>query len=168
MATSLTENINYLQPTGFKVILDRGNYGNVEFFAQSVNHPDVSINPTIQAHSRTPIPYPGDTINFSEITLQYMVDEDLTAYREIYNWMLRLVNEPYYTQYDRLKDDTIIPSVCQLSVIVLTSHNNKNITFKYVDAFPTSLGDISLEATNSTAEPIITPISFAYSYFIME
>ena len=167
MATTLTENINYLQPTGFKVILDRGNYGNVEFFAQSVQHPDVNLSAAIQTHSRVPIPYPGDTLTFSEITLQYMVDEDLKAYKEIYDWMLRLVNEPYYTQYDRLRDDSIIPSVAQLSVIVLTSHNNKNITFKYIDAFPTSLGDISLEATNSTVEPIITPITFAYSYFTM-
>ena len=168
MATTLTDNNNYLQPTGFKVVLDRGNYGNVEFFAQSVQHPDVNLAPAVQQFARTAVPYPGDNLTFSEITLQYLVDEDLTAYKEIYNWMLRLVNEPYYTQYDKLKDDTIVPSVAQLSVIVMTSHNNKNITIKYIDAFPTALGDISLEATNSSVEPIITPITFAYSYFTIE
>jgi hypothetical protein len=162
------DNQNFLQPTGFKVILSRKNYPNVEFFAQSFQHPDVSLNPAVQSFSRTAIPYPGDTLNFSEISVQYIVDEDLKAYNEIYQWMLRLVNEPYYTELDRLKDDTIIPSVGQLSVIVLTSHNNKNVTFKYIDAFPTSLGDISLEATNATVEPIVAPITFAYSYFIME
>lgn len=167
---SLSKNQNYLQPTGFKVILNRKDYPNVEFFAQSIMHPDVTLNAAIAPHSRTPVPYPGDTLNFSEITLQYLVDEDLEAYKEIYRWMLRLVNEPYYTQLDKAigAKRNVTPSASQLTVVVLTSHNNKNVTFKYIDAFPTALGDISFEATNATAEPIICPITFAYSYFIME
>lgn len=166
--TNLTQNNNYLQPTGFKIIIDRQNYANVEFFAQSVSHPDVSLDPAVQGHPRTAVPFPGDTLNFSEITIQYMVDENLEAYKEIYNWMRRLVQEPYQTRLDRNRNSNIIPSAAQLTVLVLTSHNNKKVTFKYLDAFPTSLGSIDLEATNSTVEPIIAPITFAYSYFEME
>ena len=42
MSNSLTSNINLFQPTGFKVTIDRKNFGNLEFFVQSVNHPGAS------------------------------------------------------------------------------------------------------------------------------
>ena len=35
----LTTNKNYLQPTGFRVIISRQNYPNLEYFAQGVTHP---------------------------------------------------------------------------------------------------------------------------------
>ena len=39
MAT-LTDNKNYLQPTGFSVSIDRKNYPNLQYFAQSITHPE--------------------------------------------------------------------------------------------------------------------------------
>ena len=42
----LTSNLNYLQPTGFKVIIDRENYPNLEYFVQSFVHPDISLIPS--------------------------------------------------------------------------------------------------------------------------
>ena len=35
----LTENFNYLQPTSFKLVIDRKNFPNLEFFCQQVTHP---------------------------------------------------------------------------------------------------------------------------------
>ena len=34
----LTTNLNYLQPTGFRVIINRTRYPNLEYFVQSVSH----------------------------------------------------------------------------------------------------------------------------------
>ena len=52
MVETLTANKNYLQPTGFRVIIDRENYPNLEFFAQSVDHTDVSMTAPNVAYSR--------------------------------------------------------------------------------------------------------------------
>ena len=41
----LTSNLNYLQPTGFKILIDRAKYPNLEYFCQSVEHPSVTANP---------------------------------------------------------------------------------------------------------------------------
>ena len=41
----LTTNLNYLQPTGFKILIDRVKYPNLEYFCQQVDHPSVSTNP---------------------------------------------------------------------------------------------------------------------------
>ena len=42
-STSSFEGMNLLQPTGFKIVINRGRFKNLEFFAQSVNHPSVSL-----------------------------------------------------------------------------------------------------------------------------
>ena len=36
-------NSTFLQPTGFRILIDRNNYPNLEFFAQSVSHPSISL-----------------------------------------------------------------------------------------------------------------------------
>ena len=41
---ALTDNKNLLQPTGFRVIVERENYGNLEFFAQAVSHPGATVS----------------------------------------------------------------------------------------------------------------------------
>lgn len=41
----LTSNLNYLQPTGFRVTIDRTRYPNLEYFVQSVSHPGATMTP---------------------------------------------------------------------------------------------------------------------------
>ena len=38
-----TTNPNYLQPTGFKIGINRKYFPNIEYFAQSIMHPDMSV-----------------------------------------------------------------------------------------------------------------------------
>ena len=40
----LTTNLNYLQPTSYKITIDRENYPNLEYFAQSITHPGMILN----------------------------------------------------------------------------------------------------------------------------
>ena len=42
----LTSNLNYLQPTGFRVVIDRTRYPNLEYFAQQVTHPAHTVKST--------------------------------------------------------------------------------------------------------------------------
>ena len=42
-STTGLSNINLLQPTSFKLIIDRKNFPNLEFFCQSVAHPAIDI-----------------------------------------------------------------------------------------------------------------------------
>jgi len=168
MAT-LTENINLFQPTGFKLIINRKNFPNLQFFAQSVSHPAVTLNaaelpfPRVQS-----VPQPGDTITYTELNAMILLDEDFNSYTEMYNWMLRLVQSNHVSPYDATLGDGIAPTTHDITVTALTSHNNLNKTIKYIDAFPTSVGDVQFEATNSGVEYIVFPVSFRYTYFILE
>lgn len=161
----LTDNINLFQPTGFKVNIDRKNYPNLEFFAQSVQHPGVSMTPAEVSYPRVrSIPYPGDGLSFGELSVILLLDEDLNSYIEIYNWMIRMVKEPYVSGEKALMEDKLA-SVTDVTVTALTSHNNPNKKIVYKDAMPTQLGDIEFQAANASVDYLTVPISFRYSYF---
>ena len=164
----LTDNINLFQPTGFKLIINRRNFPNLQFFAQTVNHPSVTLNAAELPFSRiASVPQAGDTVTFSDLSATILLDEDLKGYQEMYNWMLRLVNEEYVSAYDATVDSGVEPTANDITVTALTSHNNINKSIRYVDAIPTSLDDIQFEANNSGVEYITFPVSFRFTYFVI-
>lgn len=170
MSSNLTSNINLFQPTGFQVIIDRKNYGNLQFFVQSVNHPGVS-NPAIETAFKKiqSIPMPGGQVEYGELTMDVLLDEDLNSYTEIYNWLLRLVNNEQIQKRDNFGgSNSDQPTYADIIVTALTSHNNNNKKFKYVDCIPVAVGDIRFEAQNQSVEYVIFPVSFRFSYFEIE
>ena len=103
---ALTSNQNYLQPTGFKVVIDRENYPNLEFFAQSVNHPDVSMSqPAIPFRRIENVALPGDTISYGDLSVSFILDEDMKSYREMHSWMRRILDQDNITALDRFKNN---------------------------------------------------------------
>lgn len=156
--------VSLLQPTAFKVTIDRQYFANLEFFAQSVLHPAMSLTAAEVPYKRIgSIPFPGDKLTFGEVTAIIIIDEDLNAYTEMYNWMQRLVEQDHQTAGDRT--DTNPPSFADITISVLSSHNNQTRQIRYIDCVPTLLGDISFEATTGDVEFLTFPVSFRFSHF---
>jgi hypothetical protein len=160
--STLTCNSSPLQPTGFKIILDRKYYPNVAFFANTVNHPSMDLEVANQFTPRLAagIPQAGDALTFGELSVTMILDEDLMAYTEIYNWMIRLVNEPRVGHAEGG-----VPTECDIVLEILTSNNNLNRSIRYLDCVPTSLGQIPLTTNVSDVEPLYVDVGFRYSYF---
>ena len=92
----LTENFNFFQPTNFKIVIDRKQYGNLEFFAQRVTHPGISIpSPNVSYKRVSSISIPGDTLSFDELSFDVIVDENLESYIEVYNWVTSLTDTKF-------------------------------------------------------------------------
>ena len=127
----LTTNLNYLQPTGFKILIDRAKYPNLEYFCQSVDHPSVSANPVeLPIRRITGVPLPGDKLTHSEIGFNIILDEEMTGYNEMYNWLQRLVNEGQVGPSGR---DTKFPTFADITLMILSSHNNATQKIRYRD-----------------------------------
>jgi hypothetical protein len=167
MTTTLTENKSYFQPNNFKVVINRKRFGNIEFFAQSVIHPGLSTPAAEVPTGRTTLPTPGSSITFGELTINAILDEDLNVYEEMYNWMIRLVNEAVKSPNQAALDGSD-PTTATIKVIALTSHNNSNKTFTYYDAIPVNLADMNFDTMNSQVEPIQVPMSFRFSTFDLD
>lgn len=159
---SLTTNKNFLQPTGFKFVIDRRNYPNLEYFAQSVTHPGASVNPLELPTSRiTGVPLAGDKITYGQLTLEVILDEDMVSYKEMQSWLERIVN-------DGQVNDTVgnrIATYSDITVIIMTSHNNKNVQIKYSDCVPVDIGSIQMASNTSDVTFLTFEVSFRFSTF---
>ena len=161
---SAVTGISYLQPTSFKLSIDRKHYPNLEFFCQSILHPSMSLNPVeVPIRRLGSLPFAGDKLTFGELTAIIIVDENLNAYTEMYNWMDRLVDSKDVTPLQRQEGKP--PTYSDITLSILSSHNNTTRTIKYLDCIPTSLGDMALESTSGDVQYITFPVTFRFSYF---
>lgn len=148
----LTTNKSFLQPTGFRVVIN-GEYKNLEFFAQSAQHPGAAVNAVEVGIPKLSLPLLGDKITFSELSINLILDEDMTSYREMQGWLEDAIGD----DHDK--------AVMDISIIVLTSHNNKNITIKYKDCIPTTIGAIDFNSTLGDASYLTFDASFRFSTY---
>lgn len=157
---------NYLAPTRFKVLIDRENYPSIQFFAQQIQHPSMDMNATEQSYRRiSSVVMPGDTINHGTLTMEVLLDENMKVYEEIYEWMKRLVETKHnLTAKSLLASREALSSYSDISISVLTSHNNIVRSFKYKNALPVTLGDVAFAAT-SEEQFLTCPVTFAFDYF---
>jgi len=160
---SLTENRNYLQPSAFKVLIDRKRFANANFFAQSFQHPDVSTTATeVPYRQYSSSPEIPDTYQYGELTINFILDEDMEVYTELHTWLKDNVDKEFQ------EADSVNPSYADIVITVLSSKNNVNKKIKYRNAFPTNIGGISFEANLDGLQVMAFPVSFRYTYFDIE
>lgn len=149
---SLTDNKNYLTPVGFRLTIDGVDFANVQFFCTSANLPSLSLPEATGNFQRHAQFFPGDRFAYDPLNIRFLVDEDCKNYLEIFNWMQTAVttNEPQF------KDVTLS---------ILSSHNNVRKQIKFISAFPTSLDGIEFNTQASDIEYMSVNCSLRYSRF---
>lgn len=163
MAT-LTTNKNFLQPTGFSVSIEKKNYPNLQYFAQSITHPGSSVNPVeLPVRRVTSMPLAGDKITYTELQVDFVLDEDMASYTEMQNWLERMVNEGNISPAQALADGTI-STFADITVSILTSHNNVNKRIRYLNCIPTNIGSIEMNASQNQTYLVFTA-SFRFDTF---
>lgn len=161
---STLESTNFLQPTGFKVVVLRKRFKNLEFFAQSVIHPDISVSPTTVPFRGVNAHVPGDKIEYGQLTIEAIMDEDMNVYKEMHTWLKNTASEPYKTA-DKVKSDDQDVSTYDISLMILSSHNNTKTTIRYKSAFPINIGSVNFATTVADVQFITFPITFQYTGF---
>tara|TARA_B110000908_G_C9982074_1_gene325934 strand:- start:7 stop:549 length:543 start_codon:yes stop_codon:yes gene_type:complete len=161
------DNVNLLQPTQFKLIINRKNFPNLEYFCQTIQLPSMDVPAADLPYSRlSAVPISGDKLSFGTLECMVIVDENLNAYKEMFDWLQRIVQTNEASGLDRSRNnDTTAPTVADITVAILSSHNNTTRTIRYIDCIPTSVGSLSMEATTGDTIPISLPVSFRFSYF---
>ena len=111
----------------------------------------------------TGIPFIGDKLTFNELQANIILDEDLTSYDEMYSWMRRNLDIEMVTPTQRTSDQP--PAMSDISLSILSSHNNTTKQVRYIDCIPTALTDIQFESTTGGESYITFGASFRFSYF---
>jgi hypothetical protein len=152
----LNPNPSFALPYSFRLAIDGQKYKNALFSVQRVSIPDISAEAAPMNLPQRNIGFAPDKITYTNLDLSFLIDEDFMNYVEIHDWMYGAVTAP---------DDTNVKKYRDISLIILNSHNNPVREFKFVNAFPTSLSSIQLDATSTEAEYLVANVMFHYSYF---
>lgn len=170
--TGQIENRNFLAPTGFMFQVQRA--PKVSFFGNSVNIPSLTLGVAQQSTYLKDIPLPGDKMEFEDLTLRFLVDENLENYMEIQNWMRGLGYPESLTEiYDLQKENInmIQPDRSQLNLYsdgtltVLDSLNNAKFKIIFENMFPFSLSTLGFDATQTDLEYFTAEVSFKYTIY---
>ena len=67
--------LDYASPTQFKFSIIK--LPKVEYFCTAINVPGISIGFSTQSTPLKDIPYPGEKISYQDLTMTFLVDENL-------------------------------------------------------------------------------------------
>lgn len=161
----MSSSTNYLSPASFIVKISR--LPNVEFFTQKVEIPDISSSPVEINSPFSPHYMAQDKLQYADLSLSFLIDENMENYLEIFDWMKGLGSPQNLEQYKSLAESAEgIKS--DISVVVTNSHKNANMNFKFFNCFPTSLSGVQLDVTASDIQYPEATVSFRYDYFTVE
>ena len=162
-------NKNFLNPTGFKFILNRA--PKVVFFSNQANIPGLNLGTADQTTYLTDIPVPGDKLQFQDLRLRFLVDEDLENYLEIQHWLRGLgFPDSLKEIYDWQRNNPNAPTselnyFSDGTLNVLSSSNTPNFKVKFLDMFPISLSDLDFDATDSDIDYLTADVTFKYTIY---
>jgi len=150
---------NLVQPT--KYIVSFPEISETMYFCQKANIPGVSLGTALQQTPNLDLYHSGTKIEYNTFDMTFLVNEDLSAWTTIYNWMKDLSSvENSYTQRRASKKQAILT--------VMSNLNNPKMRVKFNNIFPLSLSDLEFDTTLSAEEHITATVSFRYDWFDLE
>lgn len=169
----LPENINPLSPNGFTFSITK--LPNVSFFCQRVTLPNITLPAIDQMNPFSNRPIPGEIMSFSELSVQFLIDERMLNYESIFKWMVALGFPESHDQYKAFigtQTSTIYTELAKNfsdgTLGVLDSQNNTIKKFKFFDLFPIALDAIQFESTAMDVNYVLGNATFRYSYFVID
>ena len=166
------KNRNFLAPTGFKFTLDRAK--SVSFFCDQANIPDISLGVAEQPTWLKDLPVPGDKMQFGDLNLRFLVDEDLKNYMSIQHWIRGLGYPEDMQEFRDLESEATMPAnfgqegdniYSDGTLQILNSSLVPNFQVVFKDMFPYSLTTLSFDATDTDIEYFTADVSFKYSIY---
>ena len=181
--------LDYLSPTQFKFNIHQ--LPKVEFFCTAANVPAINLGEAIFPTPYKQIPVMGDTLTYDNLSISFIVDENLENYIELHEWLTAIgfpkdreqfttfrsstADSPVLTQ--GISDDRgLTTGTAQLStsargmfgdaiLTILTNKNNPVVEVRFQDLFPVALGALDFTQTATDVEYITVTADFSYKIY---
>ena len=159
-------NTSFLSPIGFKFQLN--NFPAVNYFCQSATLPGVSISSISVPMQLKNIDIAGDEVTFEELSIKFIVDENMKNWLSIYDWIIGLgfPTQEGQEKYKKLSINSELTTDATLTV--LTSNMNPQINFRFKDAFPLNLSSVAFDSGGTDVEYVTADVSFRYDVYTVE
>ena len=169
-------NRNYMSPLGFKLILTKT--PKVDFLCQSANIPQISMGTAVQPTYLKDIPVPGDKVLYDDLSIRFLVDEQMENYLAIYKWITGLGYPESLGQYDQLRKDDIRTNASvsddgdpryfefsDATLQILNSNYRPSLLINFIDAFPISLSTLEFDVSQRDYSFFTASVTFKYTIF---
>ena len=162
------DNRNFLSGVGFKFNLTK--FPKVDFFSNSARIPELNLELTRQPSYLKNIDVPGERLTYGDLTLRFLVDENMENYISVYNWLKGLGFPETAQEYKDLTTDKDgqrdnKEAFCDGTLRILNSNYREVAKVKFTDLFPTSLTSLDFDATNTDIQFFTAEATFKYTIY---
>ena len=154
------ERINPLLPTYYRFFLSRS--PTVSYFCQAASLPTVTMGEVLIPTPFMPVKAPSK-MEFDELTITFIVDEEMKNWLEIFNWMRSCTNVEDYTEFN--------PSNTHLTtanLVILNSNKKPKMNVTFEGLYPRTLGSVDFNSAIMDPEPFQCTATFAYRNYNIE
>lgn len=171
---------NFLRPNAFRFTIK--DLPNTAFTCQSANLPPIQLGFAVQPNPFVDLPRIGDKLVYGEFTIRFLIAEDLSNYRELFEWIVALGFPNNYNEYksftgERLnrfpfykdsRGNTDAVAYSDGTLTILDSNNVPKTNIVLKDLFPTSVEALDFDVTSTTVDYFVGIASFKYKTFEIE
>ena len=157
-----------MSPIGFSFSIAR--FPKVSFFSNKAMLPGLSLGTAEQSNYLKQIMHPGDRVEYGELSIEFLVDEDMLNYTLIHNWITGLGFPESMKQFldfttDDSNDRDMKLQYSDATLGILNSNYNRVVQVKFWDLFPTSLSTLEFTATDTDINYFTASATFNYLYY---
>ena len=179
--------IDYASPTQFKFNIIK--LPKVEYFCTAINIPGITLGFVQQQNPLKDIPLPGEKLTYADLTMTFLVDENLLNYQEIHGWLTGLGFPRDHKQFSNLSNsgsDRFPTSKSSVSneigkirygapnaggtlsdatLMILTNKNNPVTEVRFSDVFPISLSGLDYNQQATDINYLTAEVTFKYGIY---
>ena len=153
---------NYLATNFFQLEITR--LPTVTYFCQSVGLPSLNLTPVDQPTSGGLFPkWIGGRYNFEDITVSFIVDENMKNWIEVFEWMKDIgtidgLNNP-------ISGKQTEESFSDILLTITNSVYKPKYYIRFEGAFPIALSGIEFNSALGENEPVVASATFTYTSY---
>ena len=177
--------LDYASPTQFRFLINQ--LPKVEYFTTEANIPGITLGEGTYATPLKDIPILGDKLTYDDLTITFIVDENLENYIEMHTWLKSIGFPKDRSQFADFRSATSnvatatrgeskdigdvkasTPELAMASDAVLTILTNKNnpvVECRFADVFPTSLSGLTYSQNQTDVEYLTATVNFKYKIY---
>ena len=177
--------LDYVSPTQFKFNIHQ--LPKVEFFTTAANVPAISLGEAVFPTPYKEIPVMGDTLTYDNLSISFIVDENLENYIEMHDWLTAIGFPKNRNQFSTFRSSTASTPIATQGtsddigdvqpatsargmfgdaiLTVLTNKNNPVVEVRFQDIYPVALGALDFTQTSTDVEYISVTADFSYKIY---
>jgi len=151
---------NFLRPNGFRLVIK--DLPKVSYTCQAANLPGIQLGFINQPTPFIDRPIIGDKLMYTDLTIKFIIAEDLSNYVELYEWVTALGFPNNYAEFKNFANERLnrfpfkagssnneVLGYSDGTLTILDSNNNAKTNIILKDLFPISVEPLDFDTTTA-------------------